>query len=294
VWIVQIMLVGLYVQEISSFDKQQHAEKVDFAYWLIAVMFQIYAGDSQMGEAYNQKFWRHILVGRTAVSPASAEPLLGLGLPGTTSTFLPGTQASSWSPGYGSERPVFQGSPSPPPARLEEEEEEREEDQMRRSFELLGSCRYNIHLVLNMPFWHEWRLRSVMDFTVNCVARSIIFYSVPLMVCIEEPLDFVKDLTAVMFITLLDDIPGDPKDLKEMAVKTKFGLYRQPAQSLWQIIKSHCGYEILKDNNKLPLNRFEKEFVNAPQNADKFQRIATLASAEWESFLKQQRPKHSV
>jgi len=276
VWIVQIMLVGLYIQELNSNADTHNVEKVDFGYWLIAVMFQMLAGDSQLGEGYNQKFWCHVLVWEfvewfeervfgTAVSPASEEPLRVL------------------------------------EKEEEEEEEEREEKQMKGSFEQLGRRSYSVNPVLNVSFWWEWWLRSVMDFTVNGVARSILLYTVPIMVCVEEPLDFVKDLTAVMFITLLDDIPGDPKDLKEMAVKIKFDIGRQPTQSMRQIIQSRCGYKqkddrgtsTLKHDNTLPLNRFEKKFVDAPENADRFQRIATLASAEWARFVNPP-PRHSV
>merc|ERR1712004_858047 len=42
------------------------------------------------------------------------------------------------------------------------------------------------------------------------------------------PLDFVKDLTAVMFITMLDDIDaGESKPIWEMLAKMKFKLYKK-------------------------------------------------------------------
>merc|ERR1719195_784566 len=49
-------------------------------------------------------------------------------------------------------------------------------------------------------------LRLIWDFLINAVARAIICGTAPIMLCVEGPLDFVKDATAVFFIIKLDDI----------------------------------------------------------------------------------------
>merc|ERR1712039_119727 len=59
--------------------------------------------------------------------------------------------------------------------------------------------------------------RFFLDFMINAVARSIIRGTVPIMLCVEGPLDFVKDVTAVFFILKLDDIDSD-KDLSDEKV----------------------------------------------------------------------------
>merc|ERR1712062_169384 len=49
-------------------------------------------------------------------------------------------------------------------------------------------------------------LRLCWDLAVNGFARSMICGTAPIMLCVEGPLDFVKDATAVFFIIKLDDI----------------------------------------------------------------------------------------
>merc|ERR1712151_52246 len=66
-------------------------------------------------------------------------------------------------------------------------------------------------------------LRQCMDFGVNAVVRSIVLHTFPILLSVEDPLDFVKDCTAVFFITTLDDLDF-PKDLIEMGIKMKFQL----------------------------------------------------------------------
>jgi hypothetical protein len=73
-----------------------------------------------------------------------------------------------------------------------------------------------------------WFFRSLMDFAINGIARTIIMYTFPLLLCTEGSMDFIKDCTAVLFISKLDDLEGDSfKPFKEIAAKLKFKLYHR-------------------------------------------------------------------
>jgi len=60
-------------------------------------------------------------------------------------------------------------------------------------------CSPRLHILCRL-FW---------DFMINAVARVIICGTAPIMLCVEGPLDFVKDATAVFFIIKLDDVEDD-------------------------------------------------------------------------------------
>eukprot|EP00450_Noctiluca_scintillans_P036436 CAMPEP_0194548160 /NCGR_PEP_ID=MMETSP0253-20130528/93194_1 /TAXON_ID=2966 /ORGANISM="Noctiluca scintillans" /LENGTH=416 /DNA_ID=CAMNT_0039395443 /DNA_START=61 /DNA_END=1311 /DNA_ORIENTATION=+ len=64
------------------------------------------------------------------------------------------------------------------------------------------------------PVWFDWLARMLMDFIVNALLRDVIKYTFPIMLCAEDPLDFVKDCTAVFFIVQLDDLQDEENDLK--------------------------------------------------------------------------------
>lgn len=69
-------------------------------------------------------------------------------------------------------------------------------------------------------------MRSYMDCLVNSIARDIILYTFPLMLCVEGPLDFVKDCTAIFFLTTLDDTgPEKPRTLSQMLARLKFNIF---------------------------------------------------------------------
>mmetsp|Transcript_62748 Transcript_62748/g.173940 ORF Transcript_62748/g.173940 Transcript_62748/m.173940 type:complete len:384 (+) Transcript_62748:99-1250(+) len=56
--------------------------------------------------------------------------------------------------------------------------------------------------------------RTFCDASINGLARSVIRGTAPIMLCVEGPLDFVKDATALFFVIKLDDIDADV-DLKK-------------------------------------------------------------------------------
>merc|ERR1719343_559273 len=51
--------------------------------------------------------------------------------------------------------------------------------------------------------------RFGFSFIVNSVFRSMILGTAPMMLCVEEPLDFVKDVLAICFIIKLDDFAAE-------------------------------------------------------------------------------------
>lgn len=64
----------------------------------------------------------------------------------------------------------------------------------------------------------RWRLRGVYgrgfaDWTVNSIYRQVLLNTTPVLLCTEGPLDFIKDVLAIAFISALDDVDDD--DIKE-------------------------------------------------------------------------------
>mmetsp|Transcript_147145 Transcript_147145/g.256838 ORF Transcript_147145/g.256838 Transcript_147145/m.256838 type:complete len:505 (+) Transcript_147145:78-1592(+) len=64
----------------------------------------------------------------------------------------------------------------------------------------------------NRLFWffqvsvhREWRYRRFFDFMVNRFCRTILLGTSAIILCVEPPLDFIKDVMAVYFICNLDD-----------------------------------------------------------------------------------------
>jgi len=79
---------------------------------------------------------------------------------------------------------------------------------------------------VSIPYNTAWWLRSWMDFLINGVARDIILFTFPLLICVEGPLDFVKDCTAIFFLTQLDDIDeSEAKTITQMLARIKFNLF---------------------------------------------------------------------
>mmetsp|Transcript_117779 Transcript_117779/g.366969 ORF Transcript_117779/g.366969 Transcript_117779/m.366969 type:complete len:403 (+) Transcript_117779:52-1260(+) len=102
-----------------------------------------------------------------------------------------------------------------------------------------------VYDVLPLPYGKVWRARSWMDFVMNSMARDLLMYTFPIMLCVEDPLDFVKDCCAVFFITTLDDTGFEKaKTIPQMMVRLKFNIF----------------YDHMKANNEttIPL-RFTKE-----------------------------------
>lgn len=62
--------------------------------------------------------------------------------------------------------------------------------------------------VIQIPLpckFHMW-FRYILDRFMNSFCRSMILIMSPIMLCVESPLDFVKDVVAVFFILEIDDL----------------------------------------------------------------------------------------
>eukprot|EP00413_Alexandrium_margalefii_P048421 CAMPEP_0204607582 /NCGR_PEP_ID=MMETSP0661-20131031/59800_1 /ASSEMBLY_ACC=CAM_ASM_000606 /TAXON_ID=109239 /ORGANISM="Alexandrium margalefi, Strain AMGDE01CS-322" /LENGTH=542 /DNA_ID=CAMNT_0051619005 /DNA_START=29 /DNA_END=1657 /DNA_ORIENTATION=+ len=279
VWIVQIMLVAFYIEELNSNQDTKNIENVDFIYWVVAVLFQMHGGDDQVGEGFNFKYWNYVLPltsGKEMMEKAiaSVEQEAAAGSPEHAVPLVP---AEARSPD--ANRKIW----------------------LHKKFLELGDYWHKVFWVVPMKLQYEWFIRMFMDFSVNSVSRSIILYTVPIMVSVEGPLDFVKDLTAVMFITMLDNIDGDPKDLDEVSVKIKFMLYYESTQ--WSGIHNlkrkicciPCCDKATKDSVcKIPLTRVEREYINDAGTGDNFKRLRECAQEQWERFIEEEEPCNEV
>jgi hypothetical protein len=78
---------------------------------------------------------------------------------------------------------------------------------------------------IKLTYLQEFYIRRFMDFFVNSICRLVVLYAFPIMLCVEEPLDFVKDCTAVFFMTTLDDIAGDGISHDAIVARLKFRLF---------------------------------------------------------------------
>jgi hypothetical protein len=68
---------------------------------------------------------------------------------------------------------------------------------------------------LSLPIRYEWRLRKFYSLCVNLIFRQVILSTAPVMLSVAEPLDFIRDAFAVLFITNLDDLPDADKTTYE-------------------------------------------------------------------------------
>eukprot|EP00448_Togula_jolla_P026063 CAMPEP_0170650292 /NCGR_PEP_ID=MMETSP0224-20130122/45729_1 /TAXON_ID=285029 /ORGANISM="Togula jolla, Strain CCCM 725" /LENGTH=498 /DNA_ID=CAMNT_0010981953 /DNA_START=53 /DNA_END=1549 /DNA_ORIENTATION=- len=167
VWVIQVMLFFLYIEHLNL-DKHTHDIcKVQYGFWFLAILIQLFQGDKQLGSPFNFDYWYNL----------------------------------------------------------------KKEDESRVSGESLRNCQHKLWYFIPLTHKWDWFLRAVMDFSINSTCRYVIMYTFPIMLCVEEPLDFVKDCMAVFFMTTLDDIEQG-KSLNEMLIKLKFN-------ALWERVKEH-------------------------------------------------------
>lgn len=131
---------------------------------------------------------------------------------------------------------------------------------------------YGIRL---LPVWFDWLARMLMDFIVNGLLRDVIKYTFPIMLCAEDPLDFVKDCTAVFFIVQLDDLQDDEKDLN--------------IDALTGLMKFRFFYES-EENVKVPLTEREKKALRSEEQPEIVSRIQASKphKQSFEQFLPSQ------
>lgn len=162
IFIVQLALMAFYMNELNDPNSDTKDEKnVQFGYWVVGVMIQLYAGEQQLGSPYNSKFWKQVLLAD-------------------------------------------------------------EQNPIRR----VSEQTLKVYDRIPLTYRTVWEMRSWMDFIINSVARDMLMYTFPIMLCVEGPLDFVKDCCAVFFITTLDDTGFEKaKSVPQMMVRLKFNIF---------------------------------------------------------------------
>eukprot|EP00928_Gymnodinium_smaydae_P057369 TRINITY_DN40620_c0_g1_i1.p1 TRINITY_DN40620_c0_g1~~TRINITY_DN40620_c0_g1_i1.p1 ORF type:complete len:355 (-),score=75.89 TRINITY_DN40620_c0_g1_i1:189-1253(-) len=73
------------------------------------------------------------------------------------------------------------------------------------AIELADKAR-EIFMFVSIPHGIDWKLRRYMDALINVLFRTVIMATAPMLLCTEEPIDFIKDCLALFFISKLDDL----------------------------------------------------------------------------------------
>jgi len=253
------MLAGFYIQYLNGNSETKDIDKVNMVYWIVAAVFTIEGGGKQLGEAFNKIYWTRILN------------------PNWDRILSP----RSWGRFGSCGCECFQGVTQPEPLLLQEPTTlEQKERAYQDSFTSLHAESHRIIMWLKMPCVAEWALRCAMDWLVNSVARNLILYTVPILVCVEQPLDFVKDLTAVMFMTTLDD-SDTKREVEEILVKLKYELYREGS----------AGDDGENDAEiKISLTDWEKKYAKDAKQSDKFELLTDLDGEHFSHFRGDPRP----
>jgi len=201
-FIVQALLISMYIDNFNNggdggdlLDASTDKKGVDIFYWLAGVLLQLLSADSQLGSPFNATYWGKLLAGEQSSNSSAGE------------------------------------SPKEDEEKDRDGREEKDRDG-RRSMTSIAKYKkpfsYWICCCTQRfaPTYRvEWFVRAFLDFCINGVGRTIIMYTFPIMLCVEGPLDFVKDCTAVLFITQLDDLGGSFKPFRELAAKIKFKIF---------------------------------------------------------------------
>mmetsp|Transcript_83479 Transcript_83479/g.145114 ORF Transcript_83479/g.145114 Transcript_83479/m.145114 type:complete len:418 (-) Transcript_83479:142-1395(-) len=94
------------------------------------------------------------------------------------------------------------------------------EEQFYRNHETREADECSLHHAKDgsfLPLWTHLYARCLMDMLINSMMFTMIMTTAPIMLSVEQPLDYVKDVTAVFFILKLDDI-DDAVDLSNAEV----------------------------------------------------------------------------
>eukprot|EP00928_Gymnodinium_smaydae_P005272 TRINITY_DN11805_c0_g1_i4.p1 TRINITY_DN11805_c0_g1~~TRINITY_DN11805_c0_g1_i4.p1 ORF type:complete len:324 (+),score=98.09 TRINITY_DN11805_c0_g1_i4:197-1168(+) len=255
IFVVQLALCCFYVEQLNNGgddddikDALSDITKVDAVYWLVSVMFQMYGGGEQLGEAFSTSVWKKYIL--------STEPF-----------FRSFYSKEEW-----------------------EAMEDMDSDGILKSMEVFSERQHKefFHF-FDLRFRDEFIFRAFMDFCINGLSRSIIMYTFPIMLCVEGPLDFVKDCTAVLFISTLDDI-GDAKPLKCITTKMKFNLLFAEFPKIeedGQLVPDIGSY--MQAGSNLPrevgLNKAEYLYATDDANRGEFGRNIDYAKPWWDLLL---------
>jgi hypothetical protein len=250
VFFVQVCLMTFYIEQLNNGSGNDDDDikkasndvtRVDGVYWLTAVMLQIYCSQDQLGETFSSNLWMKYLVASFGLLRRKLD-------------------------------------------REFKAIEANDRFKLIESIHLIANeelCSFSLPMqdkpMFRFQLKHEMAVRCLMDFIINSICWSLIVYTFPIMLCVEGPLDFVKDCTAVFFISQLDDI--DKKDLREITVKLKYRLLRQQDRRLLHEGFGMSEVFISNTTQNLKLSDHEKAYANDGDNEDQFARIWDHAHA---------------
>eukprot|EP00812_Abedinium_dasypus_P009333 NODE_3029_length_840_cov_299.026752.p1 GENE.NODE_3029_length_840_cov_299.026752~~NODE_3029_length_840_cov_299.026752.p1 ORF type:complete len:257 (+),score=79.76 NODE_3029_length_840_cov_299.026752:3-773(+) len=194
--------------------------KVKYGFWFIAIMLQLFAADSQLGNSTNFRWWGHLL-------------------------------------GWDEPPKEVQGGG---------EMEKMHVDVVKQRRADLETIRRLTRSRLGPPTTYKlvWWMRFLCDWAVNGMAKQLVLCIFPIMLCVEEPLDFVKDCTALFFMTMLDDL-SPARTWNQLMVVLKFKvaydeLNHERAASKW-CPKSNRGKLNKPEGTPIPFTEHEKHVI---------------------------------
>merc|ERR1711972_843477 len=54
-------LLLFYMEDLNDPESDtKSTDKVQFGYWTVGVLIQLYAGEQQLGSPYNREYWQHL------------------------------------------------------------------------------------------------------------------------------------------------------------------------------------------------------------------------------------------
>jgi len=177
VFFAQSAIMIFYMFYLNADEDSHDVHKVAFLYWVVAIILQLYAGEQQLGDPYCPEYWETLLnhtdveVHIDKKSTRATKEIAFLDkAPGVTSQHSHKTCTYRFNA-----------------------------QDLTIAWEIFG-------VPVQVPLRWELQLRRLMDLCINRFLREVVVFTFPIMLANEGPLDFVKDCTAVWFITTLDDL----------------------------------------------------------------------------------------
>lgn len=230
VFFAQMSIMLFYMFYLNA-DKDSHDVKnVSFLYWIVAIVLQLYAGEQQLGDPYCPEYWNTIEAWEEVEVKVDTRKRSRVSV--KEIEFM---------------------------EKAEVVKVEHDQDGKIYKFNAQElTIRWEIFSYpVPMPLKYELRIRRFMDCIINRFLREVVVFTFPIMLCVEGPLDFVKDCTAIWFITTLDDLDvgqDDKTKIPDMLGKVfkrwawdkvhrKSPSAREPRRH--KKVADHAGYERL-------------------------------------------------
>jgi len=188
IFLAQLSLFMLYVTNMNSSNDEKDITSVNFYFWFLAILIQLYAAGYQLGTSYNNLWWQKLFQEQYDLIERKNDRQL--------STFSRSVKRGR----------IILG--------------------LEKTRLILSEPR-KIFWVIPATYGIDWSLRQMMDWIINSVVRDCIKYTFPIMLCAEQPLDFIMDCTAIFFMTTLDDLTDDTDDSRRarITLMSKFQVF---------------------------------------------------------------------